>query len=80
MTVNGVAARKANHLVRIADNVALPQGAIRRTVRVRALGSRRGPAAEACHLYDEAAPPVRLAELAQAWEPLLAGSEPGLDL
>jgi len=77
VTVNGVAVRKAYHLVRVADIVILPQGAIRRTVRVRALGARRGPAAEARQLYDETAAPVRLAELAQAWEPLLAGSELG---
>jgi ribosome-associated heat shock protein Hsp15 len=79
VTVNDAAVRKANQLVRIADIVILPQGAIRRAVRVRALGTRRGPAAEARQLYDETTAPVRLSELAQSWEPLLAGSELDLD-
>ena len=45
VTVNGLTVSKANHMVRIGDAIALPQGALCRTVRVLALGWRRGPAA-----------------------------------
>jgi ribosome-associated heat shock protein Hsp15 len=71
VTLNGAAVRKSNQLVRIGDAIAAPQGGFRRTVRVLALGARRGPAAEARLLYQEVAAPVRLADLAPAWEPLL---------
>ena len=71
MTVNGVAVRKPNHMVRIGDAIAAPQGAYRRTVRVLALGSRRGPATEARLLYEEMAAPVRMSDVVGAWVPLL---------
>jgi ribosome-associated heat shock protein Hsp15 len=77
VTANGIAALKPNHLVRIGDIVIVPQGPFRRTVRVLALGMRRGPAAEARQLYDETAAPARLSDLVPAWEPLLADSDPG---
>jgi len=79
VTINGVNIRKANHAVRIGDVIAVPQGPFRRTVRVRALGMRRGPTAEARLLYEETAAPVRLSELAAAWAPLLADDEPPSD-
>ena len=75
MTVNDATVRKANHTIRIADIVAVPQGPLQRRVRVLALGARRGPAAEARQLYEDIAAPVRSADLAPAWEPLLAGSD-----
>jgi ribosome-associated heat shock protein Hsp15 len=80
VTVNGAAVRKANHLVRIGDAIAVPQGALFRTVRVLALGARRGPATEARLLYEETAPPVRLAELAPMWMPLLADDSPNAQI
>ena len=75
VTVNGSPVKKANHPVRMGDVVVLPQGGGQRTVRVVALGIRRGPAPEARLLYEEAAVSVRLADLAPAWMPLLAGDE-----
>jgi len=75
IAVNGVAVRKANHTVRIDDTIAVPQGAFQRTVRVLALGTRRGPAAEARLLYEETAAPMRLRELAPDWTPLLGEDE-----
>jgi len=62
--------------VRIGDAVIVPHGPFRRTVRVLALGSRRGPAVEAHNLYLETAAPVRLAEPVLDWTPLLADDEP----
>lgn len=75
VTVNGSPVKKANHPIRMGDVIVLPQGAWQRTVRVVALGIRRGPAPEARLLYEEAAVSVRLADLAPAWMPLLGGDE-----
>jgi ribosome-associated heat shock protein Hsp15 len=71
VTLNGVPVRKPNHIVRIGDAIAAPQGAYQRTVRIVALGSRRGPATEARLLYEEIGMRVRLSDLAPAWVPLL---------
>jgi ribosome-associated heat shock protein Hsp15 len=75
IAVNGAAIRKANHTVHVGDTVGVPQGALRRTVRVLALGLRRGPAAEARLLYEEIAVPVRRSGFAPAWEPLILDEE-----
>ena len=72
IAVNGAPAKKPNQTVRIGDVVVLPQGGLRRTVRVLALGVRRGPASEARLLYEEAAAALRLRDLTPGWEPLLA--------
>lgn len=79
--VNGAVVRKANHIIRIGDVVSVPQGPFRRTVRVLALGMRRGPAAEARLLHEETGPPVRLSAFAPVWVPLLVDDdEPKIDL
>ena len=75
VSVNGVAAQKANQAVRVGDVVVLPQGGWQRTVRVAALGVRRGPAPEARLLYEETAA-VRLSKAVPGWEPLLQDDEP----
>jgi ribosome-associated heat shock protein Hsp15 len=72
VAVNGAPARKPNQSVRVGDVVVLPQGGWQRTVRVLALGVRRGPATEARLLYEEAAAALRLSDFAPGWEPLLA--------
>jgi ribosome-associated heat shock protein Hsp15 len=78
ITVNQATIRKANHIVRIGDTIAVPQGAFRRSVRLLGLGVRRGPAAEARHLYEEIAAPVHRSELTPAWTPLLAEEDGAL--
>jgi ribosome-associated heat shock protein Hsp15 len=75
ITLNGLPLGKPNRILHIGDVVTVPQGAYRRTVRVFALGWRRGPANEARLLYEEIAAPVRLADLAAVWQPLLAESD-----
>jgi ribosome-associated heat shock protein Hsp15 len=75
VTVNGLTVSKANQMVRIGDAIALPQGAFCRTVRVLALGWRRGPAAEARSLYEETVAPARRSEPEPAWTPLLVGDD-----
>jgi ribosome-associated heat shock protein Hsp15 len=72
VVVNGSSVTKANHPVRVGDVVVIPQGGWLRTVRVRALGVRRGPAAEARSLYEEAAAAARRPDPAADWTPLLA--------
>jgi ribosome-associated heat shock protein Hsp15 len=78
--VNTVAVKKANHTIRVGDTIAVPQGAFRRTIRVRGLGERRGPAAEARLLYEEIAPAVHQSEMTPAWTPLLLGDDDGSNL
>jgi ribosome-associated heat shock protein Hsp15 len=70
--VNGIAVKKAHHAIRVGDIVVVPQGALARTVLVKALGERRGPPPEAQSLYVGAATLVRASELSPAWTPLLA--------
>jgi ribosome-associated heat shock protein Hsp15 len=68
--VNGATVTKPNQTVRVGDFVVVPQGSVQRTVRVMALGQRRGPASEARGLYEETAA-SRLRDLAPIWVPLL---------
>ncbi len=71
VAINGSPARKPNQTVRVGDFVVIPQGGWQRTVRVRALGTRRGPADEAHTLYEETAAAARLRDLTPEWVPLL---------
>jgi ribosome-associated heat shock protein Hsp15 len=75
VTINGSAVTKPNQTVRVGDTVILPQGGWQRTVRVLALGVRRGPASEARLLYEEAAAALRLSTVPSDWTPLLEAGE-----
>lgn len=78
ISVNGNAVDRPRHLVRVGDAIAIPQGRWCRTVRVLALGRRRGPAQEARLLYEEAtAPTPRFPTAASDWAPLLDGGPAG---
>jgi ribosomal 50S subunit-recycling heat shock protein len=70
VAINGKSVKKPNQTVRVGDVVVVPQGGWQRTVRVLALGLRRGPAAEARTLYEEAAAEP-LPKAAPDWVPLL---------
>ena len=74
VVVNGIAVVKPNHGVKPGDVVTVPHGPLQRTVRVLALGTRRGPAAEAHALFHETAS-VHRADIAPAWEPLLPADD-----
>jgi ribosome-associated heat shock protein Hsp15 len=76
VAINGVSVKKPDRAVHAGDVVAFPHGSYRRTVRVLALGLRRGPAPEASTLYEEAAARLRLSDAAPAWVPLLDDAEP----
>jgi ribosome-associated heat shock protein Hsp15 len=58
---------KPHHAVRVGDVVVVELPHLRRRLIVRALGERRGPAAEAKLLYDEPTPPVALEAPAPGW-------------
>ena len=75
VTLNGGAVTKPNQAVRVGDIVILPQGGWQRTVRVLALGDRRGPASEARLLYEETEAALRLRAVPSEWVPLLESGE-----
>ncbi len=75
VTINGSTVTKPNQTVRAGDVVMVPQGGWQRTVRVLALGTRRGPASEACLLYEEAAAALRPSAVSSDWIPLLDSGE-----
>ncbi len=60
VSVNGSKAEKAGHALRPGDKVVIVLGPVRRSVIVRGLGERRGPAEEARGLYEEPQPAERL--------------------
>ncbi len=60
VTLNGKPATKASTTLRVGDALSLVLGLTRHTVTVAALGTRRGPAAEAQTHYVRSAPPTRL--------------------
>jgi ribosome-associated heat shock protein Hsp15 len=70
VSVNGEKARKAGQAVRPGDLLGLRLGKSRRSIRILALGDRRGPAAEARGLYEEIAVEERPVP---EWQPLLSG-------
>jgi ribosome-associated heat shock protein Hsp15 len=71
VSVNGEKARKANQAIRPGDLLGLRLGKSRRSIRILALGDRRGPAPEARRLYEEIAVEERNPP---EWEPLLEES------
>jgi ribosome-associated heat shock protein Hsp15 len=76
VAINGVTVKKPRQTVRVGDVVVVPQGGWQRTVRVLALGLRRGPAVEARTLYEEAAMAVRVRNTAPDWVRLLDADDP----
>jgi ribosome-associated heat shock protein Hsp15 len=67
--LGGEIVSKPHRLVRPGDVLTFPAGGHIRTVRVMALGSRRGPATEARGLYEDLSPPT--AEGALPRQPLV---------
>jgi len=57
LRLNRETVTKSHTRVRLGDVLTFPAGPHVRVVRVAALGSRRGPAAEAATLYEDLAPP-----------------------
>jgi ribosome-associated heat shock protein Hsp15 len=57
MRVNGAPTQKAHYSVKAGDVLTFPLGPHIRVIKVLALGSRRGPAAQAQALYEDLDPP-----------------------
>jgi ribosome-associated heat shock protein Hsp15 len=57
MRINGAPTQKAHYAVKPGDVLTFPLGPHIRVIKVVALGSRRGPAAEAQSLYEDLDPP-----------------------
>lgn len=57
LRVNGAIVKKAHHVLKPGDVLTFPKGPHIRVIRVAALGTRRGPAAEARTLYEDLEPP-----------------------
>jgi ribosome-associated heat shock protein Hsp15 len=57
LRLSGEIVAKPHRLVRVGDVLTFPAGGHIRTVRIAALGERRGPAVEARQLYEDLAPP-----------------------
>lgn len=70
---------KPHHPVRVGDVVTVDLAHHRRRLTVRALGRRRGPAAEARGLYHEPAAPIVLRGSPTAWISLFAEEDKILD-
>jgi ribosome-associated heat shock protein Hsp15 len=75
--INAQEAKPARE-VRAGDTVELRQGGLTRTLVVRALSDRRGPAPVAQQLYEETPQSLRLR--AEAAEQRRMGTEPALSL
>ena len=54
--VDGKIVTRAHHMVKVGDVLTFPKARHIRVVRVVALGTRRGPAAEARTLYEDLLP------------------------
>ncbi len=65
LRVNRVRVTRAHHRLRVGDVLTLALADEVRVVRIRALGERRGPAAEARTLYEELAPAPALRQPAE---------------
>jgi len=76
--VGSSTAAKPHHPVRVGDAVTVELPRRRRRLIVQALGTRRGPAAEARLLYHEPEPPVAVQQAgAAAWTSLFEDEESG---
>jgi len=75
--VNGNEAKPARE-VKVGDSVAIRQTSLTRTVVVRSLSDKRGPAPQAQQMYAETAESLHLR--AQAQELRRSGAEPALSL
>lgn len=57
MRVNGTKIKKTSFAVGPGDTLTFPQARAVRVIRIRDIGTRRGPAPEAQMLYEDLSPP-----------------------
>ena len=73
--VSGRVVSKPSQTIKAGDVLTFPLGPHIRVIEVKALGTRRGPAAEARALYDDLSPPQPRTKADDALQP--ATREPG---
>lgn len=81
VAINGKKVRKVSAHIRRGDGIEMVLGSVKRIIIVRGMSKRRGPASEACLLYDESTPVEKLVGLdkglplykPQLWRPSGAG-------
>ncbi|MCF8467560.1 MAG: RNA-binding S4 domain-containing protein [Sneathiella sp.] len=61
LRINSVVISKTSSTVKAGDILTFAQGKVIRVVRIRDIGTRRGPAPEAQALYEDLAPPEKKA-------------------
>ena len=59
LRIDGDAVSKPHRHVQVGQTLIFPQGEVTRTIEVRALAKRRGPATEAQALYHDLDPPQK---------------------
>ena len=59
LRIDGDAVSKPHRHVQVGQTLIFPQGEVTRTIEVRALATRRGPAIEAQALYHDLDPPQK---------------------
>ena len=59
LRIDGDAVSKPHRHVQVGQTLIFPQGEVTRTIEVRALATRRGPASEAQSLYHDLDPPQK---------------------
>lgn len=57
LRIAGEIVSKAHHKIKVGDILTFPQARQVRVIKILALGTRRGPAAEAHELYEDLDPP-----------------------
>ncbi len=78
LRLNGVRVAKSHASVKAGDVLTFPVRSHVRVIEIKALGTRRGPAAEAQKLYDDLSPPDAPAKKAASDNPApVAPREPG---
>lgn len=77
LRVNGSIVKKAHYVLKPGDVLTFPKGPHIRVIRVMAMGTRRGPAAEARTLYDDLEPPQPLDSVISATKDKVAERERG---
>ena len=59
LRIDGDAVSKPHRHVQVGQTLIFPQGEVTRTIEVKALATRRGPASEAQSLYHDLDPPQK---------------------
>ena len=77
LRLNSILISKASAVVKADDVLTFPQARVIRVIRIRDIGTRRGPAIEAQSLYEDLAPPEKKASTDKSADAIVAKREAG---